>query len=314
MKKYVTMPITLCKPSIFPWVGFVPRNRWTKANVGCKLPLVASENKITAMRKNKTLLFTLPFLTSIICFGQSGIDEKIDIKTEVIEDYPKPQSFKNLTTLRIIETRTWTRDNEPRISSDSILIHFDKSVTEVLKKQIVKGDPLYDEYIGDGEWLLIRTKLDKSKAETYVIGFSPGLSGDPVFGFLKENNGNLVNFSQIYGLQLFVPSDGNIFVTGHTNNMFDQRKKYRLTNDTIIEVKQPYYYVGLKSSTKKPIQLYREKAQKQIVAFLPEKSEIEVIINDGEYYLIKTSFGLVGWWKLDNMKSEEIEDLYFNGD
>jgi hypothetical protein len=172
---------------------------------------VAIENKITAMRKNKTLLFILSYLTSIICFGQSRIDEKIDIKTEVIEDYPKPQSFKNLTTLRIIETRTWTRKNEPRISSDSILIHFDKSVTEVLKKQIVKGDPLYDEFVGEGEWLLIRTKLDKSKAETCVIGFSPGLSGDPVFGFLKENNGNLVNFSQIDGLQLFVPSDGNIF-------------------------------------------------------------------------------------------------------
>ena len=98
--------------------------------------------------------------------------------------------------------------------------------------------------------------------------------------------------------------------------MFNMRRKFLLKNNSCIEVKQPFYYVGLKTITLKPIQLYRSKEQKEIIAKLFSNSPIEVLINSGEFYLLKSSFGLVGWIKIPEtlIQTSPIKGLYFAGD
>ena len=97
--------------------------------------------------------------------------------------------------------------------------------------------------------------------------------------------------------------------------MFDQRKKFRLEKDKIIEVLQPYYYVGLESKVKKRINIYSTPQQDEVVASLPEGSPVTVLLNKGEQYLLKTSFGLVGWVLIPGGSQETpIEGLYFAGD
>lgn len=84
------------------------------------------------------------------------------------------------------------------------------------------------------------------------------------------------------------------------------------------EVSQPLYYVGQKTKTLKSITLSQTFKQLKPVAHLPANSSVEIIAAEAKdsahYFLIKTAFGLLGWWKLDSVYSQSIENLYFAGD
>jgi hypothetical protein len=162
-------------------------------------------------------------------------------------------------------------------------------------------------------------KLQQSSKEEYLIGYSPGISVDPHFLIFKKMNDTYKYLFSIYGKQIFVPGNGNIYISGHTNNMFNMKRKFKFKNDTIEEVKQPLFHVGLKTKTLEPITLFADKNLKERVASLPKGSEIEVVASEfadkTSFFLIKTSFGLLGWWKLDNdFHSMAIEKLFYAGD
>ena len=98
--------------------------------------------------------------------------------------------------------------------------------------------------------------------------------------------------------------------------MFNKMRKYTLTANVINEVKQPYYYVGLNTETTKSIKIFSSKRLENVVASLPKNSPIEVVINEDEFYLIKTSFGLIGWVKIPEciISDTPIKGLYYAGD
>lgn len=150
----------------------------------------------------------------------------------------------------------------------------------------------------------------------FVIDCDSGGSGDPGCTILKENNGHLKKINHIMGLNFAFPCNGIIYVDGHNNTMFNVRKKYEWKNRSFIEIKQPYNYVGLDSITKKPIQIYSSKEYKQVVANLPKGAPVFVLLNEGENYLIKTPFGLLGWHKIrDGIQNEStLEGIYWAGD
>ena len=121
----------------------------------------------------------------------------------------------------------------------------------------------------------------------------------------------------IPGLEFYIPGTGAIYASGHTNTMFDTRRKYVLQGNELVEVKQPFYWVGLESKAKKDLVLYSGKDGKETIARIPKGSALTVVLNESEsWYLIKTPFGLVGWLKIDggSQEADTIEGLYFRGD
>jgi hypothetical protein len=106
--------------------------------------------------------------------------------------------------------------------------------------------------------------------------------------------------------------------------MFNKRRKFKIENDTIIEIKQPYYYVGLKGKILKPLTLYSDKGLLNPVAQLPIDYEIEILLaetgsSDFEidyYYLVKSNFGLIGWIKISDIDiwNNLINGFYYAGD
>ena len=55
----------------------------------------------------------------------------------------------------------------------------------------------------------------------------------------------------------------------------------------------------------------------EIIANIPARDALQAVLRDGEHLLIKTNFGLVGWWKMktDVMPDNaEIEGIYYAGD
>ena len=51
----------------------------------------------------------------------------------------------------------------------------------------------------------------------------------------------------------------------------------------------------------KKLKLYGKKKKGSVVATLKVGSKIEVVLRDGEWYLIKSPFGLVGWAKNESL-------------
>jgi hypothetical protein len=98
-------------------------------------------------------------------------------------------------------------------------------------------------------------------------------------------------------------------------DQYNQRKKYDLKNRKFTEVVQPYYYVGVKIKLKDWLPIFSDLNQNVLVAKLPKGSSIEVLINKGEYYLIKSDYGLLGWTKIgEGDRDTEIEGIYYAGD
>jgi hypothetical protein len=154
--------------------------------------------------------------------------------------------------------------------------------------------------------------------DSLVVLYSAGASDDPSFSIMKSANQKVEEF---YCTELYLNTNGVLYTAGHTNNMFNHRHKFLFQKDKIVEVSQPYYYVGLKGKTTKAITLYQEKTGNETVAQLPIAYEIEVLLaekkNDLErLFLVRTDFGLVGWLRLSekDLYDRVIEGLYFAGD
>lgn len=217
------------------------------------------------------------------------------------------QSPKSFAGLEMLEIKTSIR---------AVKIFYAPRITTVINKE--PDEPIKYSIQGIGGIKIIRairTQISANTQEYYIIDFDEGASDDPTFIIFKEKNKQLQYISHIPGTSLAIPGDGTLYISGHTNNMFDQHKKFRLKKDKIIEIPQPYYYVGLETKVKKRINLYSTPQQSEIVDSLPEGSAVTVLLNKGDLYLLKTSLGLVGWTQIPSESQEtSIEGLYFAGD
>ncbi len=204
---------------------------------------------------------------------------------------------------------------------NQICIKYNPSVSNVYNKkrsELDKNDPLFYNDGGPAteDIKAIKTKISDSGDDYYIV-FSYGPSADPAFLFYKDGQFDQPAF-RIAGLKLYVTGTGAICVSGHTNNLFDTRKKYKVQNDNLIEVEQPYYHVGLKTKTLKPITIYSTENLQNVVAKLPANYDIEVLVQNpkNKLFLIATNFGLTGWIKVQSgmQGNAAIDKLYYAGD
>ncbi len=224
------------------------------------------------------------------------------------------QTFEHLSTFQIEGYDTYS-------------IRFDSTMTRIINERI-------DEERGGCLTVkTIITRLSNTSKNQYLVIFCEGASADPFFeiyhivGEKQEIDSSfqiyaIINEAKrkiggISGLEIVIPGNGNVYVSGHTNNMFNMRRKFTLKDDQLEEVKQPFYYVGLVTETTQSVKLYIDFNYKEIVAQLPAGYIVEVLINKGDNYLIKTPFGLTGWINIPfGTMSEQtpIKGIYFAGD
>ena len=172
-------------------------------------------------------------------------------------------------------------------------------------------------YRGPPTDILCLLKINERPA---LLTFNPGPSGDPVFIITDiKTNKRLLD---VAGDILYMTNKKTVYVEGSSNNMFNHRRKYTFDGKRYTEVKQPYYYVGLKTTVQRvdpkkatSITLYQDKSKKKSVAVLPEGSEIEILLSDDpKWYLVRSSFGLVGWVEINEYAYKTPIGLHFNGD
>lgn len=156
---------------------------------------------------------------------------------------------------------------------------------------------------------------DSTKVE---IHYTEAPSDDPRFiavldgNVILEETGSILHFK------------GNIlYIEGKANSFFDKKRKFQFVKNTFKEVNQPFYHIGIKGRLNFAIEIYQTDQFKKKLAALPKDYKIEVLVGQtgGEYnslekVLIKTEFGLVGWFNFKDIAFGQplIDGLYYHGD
>jgi hypothetical protein len=188
-------------------------------------------------------------------------------------------------------------------------LSYDPALTELIDK------PLEPEEGAPEARRLVSTRLNRDAGTRYFIDFDSGPSADPSFVITDEKTGKIVG--SIGAESLTLPGNGFIYATGRANRMHLEHLKYTIRDGKLVEIRQPFSYVGLKSKAKVDLKLLAEKDGGETVASIPAGDPLEVVLRDGDHLLVKTRFGLLGWWKMQmNLMPDnaEIEGIYYAGD
>jgi hypothetical protein len=204
----------------------------------------------------------------------------------------------------------------------------------ILKYKVIKNDAAFEEPFGQfyGDELL---QVECGK-QSVVIGFSNGPSEDPNFEILVRK-GKKTFSKNIATESIAMSSACQFYASGNTDNSFNMRQKFTITENEIQEIEQPFYLVDRTCKTSTATVLTTERCGKgRVVANLPKGSEVHILISEWfkndehdqkisncesgkENYLVSTPFGLVGW--VENVRGDIYENpgkplscIVFNGD
>lgn len=239
--------------------------------------------------------------------------------------------FFTLFFLKVIGYKSQNKPYFPNLtkvlidSSNKAYFYFEKKASHLINKPCFLLSSKNEFYCKKEEelaaWVLVaKVKSDISK-DSLTILYSEGMSVDPMFTVLSKNKKTLRRF---WCTEFFINTSGTIYTSGHTNNMYNRKRKFQLEGDTIKEIIQPFSYVGVKGKLLKSIKLYKEKVGTELVAQLTKNHEVEILLGDSSvedfgndlFFLVKTEFGLVGWLRLDNdeINGGILNELYYAGD
>jgi hypothetical protein len=190
----------------------------------------------------------------------------------------------------------------------------DFSNFELINKFCDENDNCFE--YESAETLLGKFKLD-SKSEI-IFYYTEAPSDDPTFYAVLNGKMIFISAGKIIHIK-----GKTIYTEGIANSYINRKKKFVFEEGKYIEVKQPFYYVGLKGKLNHSISLFESENFHNKVASLPKGYDIEIIGGKigGEYellekVLIKTEFGLVGWLNFKPFMNKEplIDNFIFWGD
>jgi hypothetical protein len=209
-----------------------------------------------------------------------------------------PDSFDHLDTLRV--------------NNFGGTVFYDGNISKVINKKAVHGKT-----VGSFTTDVIITKINRHKNIEYLIAFDAGPSDDPSYTILKIDKKDTLSIGSVFGDQkLVIPGNGYIYSIARANQICRTHKKYLIDDYNMEEVKQPFYYVGTESEALEDITLYQDTPFTTPVAKLPKGSQLTVLLmGEKKRLLIKTPFGLTGWYKLKNdYPRSELKGIFFAGD
>ncbi len=154
----------------------------------------------------------------------------------------------------------------------------------------------------------------KADLDFQVLRCDSGGSNDPQCVFSASQDPEQEGVA-IPGTFFVIPGDGCVYGGGHSNNMFSARSLHCLKDGKLQPVAQPFSYAGFQSKTLRPLTLYADQKKSGIVTTIATGDFVEVVLQDGDFYLLRDGFGLVGWAALEqSQQATDIEGFFYNGD
>ena len=157
-------------------------------------------------------------------------------------------------------------------------------------------------------------KLEASDKDYLVLRCDSGGSNDPQCVLSASQDPDTPG-TQIPGTLFVIPGDGCVYSGGHTNNMFSARAVTCRKDGKLQPVVQPFSYAGFQGKALRPIPLYADKQKSGIVTTIAQGGFVEVVLQDGDLFLLRDGFGLTGWAALEqSQQATDIEGFFYNGD
>jgi hypothetical protein len=154
----------------------------------------------------------------------------------------------------------------------------------------------------------------KADQDFLVVRCDSGGSNDPQCVFSASQNPEMEGVA-IPGVLFVIPGDGCIYSNGHTDNMFAARAIHCLRDGKLQQIAQPFNYAGLKSKALRKLTLYADKQKSGIVTTIEPGAFVEVLLQDGDFFLLRDAFGLLGWAALEqSQQATDIDGFFYNGD
>jgi len=91
--------------------------------------------------------------------------------------------------------------------------------------------------------------------------------------------------------------------------MRTEKYAYDMKRHRLMEVQQPFYYVGVEIRANSNLPIYLMQSEKNIVAHILPKSLVTVVLYSKGWYLLKTSMGLTGWLPEADVRPENFADV-----
>ena len=154
-----------------------------------------------------------------------------------------------------------------------------------------------------------------------------GPSNDPMCRLLTDAEQPSSTIFEAPGKEFVFLADGDIYVFGQSDSMYDHRRMFRHDGKHYVEAAQALRYVGIEGTTRAPLALTSTRGGDAAHALrtLDAGAKLTILLNaaDGDDdagqnpdYLVKTREGLVGWARIPAQADGTtiVEGLRFNGD
>lgn len=154
-----------------------------------------------------------------------------------------------------------------------------------------------------------------------------GPSDDPTCRLLLDAEEPRSAIFEAAGKEFVFRADGEIYVFGQSDSMYDHRRLFRYDGKRYAEVAQPFRYVGIEGRTSARLALTAQRGgdARQATLVLEAGTPVTILLNaaDGDDahdqnpdYLVKTREGLVAWAHLPRQPdgSTLVDGLRFDGD
>lgn len=153
-----------------------------------------------------------------------------------------------------------------------------------------------------------------------------GPSNDPMCRLLTDAEQPSSTIFEAPGKEFVFLANGDIYVFGQSDSMYDHRRLFRHDGHHYVEAAQPLRHVGIEGTTRAPLALTATRGGDTAHALrtLDAGTPVTILLNaaDGDDenginpdYLVKTREGLVGWARIPSKPDGTtiVEGLRFNG-
>jgi hypothetical protein len=202
---------------------------------------------------------------------------------------------------------------DPGIQKITIITAKDLAREPTLPADEAKYQKFYDEA---GVYMAypLDVKLSPDDKDYLVLRCDSGGSNDPQCVLSASQDPEQPGVA-IPGTLFVIPGDGCVYSGGHTNNMFSARALACRKGAELQPVAQPFSYAGFQSKALHKLTLYADKQKSGIVTTIAPGGFVEVVLQDGDFFLLRDSFGLTGWTTLEfSQQATDIEGFFYNGD
>jgi len=178
------------------------------------------------------------------------------------------------------------------------------------------GAQTLTERLENAEWSVEGFRVVDLNTQTREKELEILLSPDGVYAayrYYAFDGTTLSRLGELTGSDTYVEivGAGGFLYFRSSESFWQLTQKFTLNPKTrrLEEVPQPFYYVGTPGTVKQSQPIYATREKKTVVANLQVNSDIEVLLKLGDWYLMKSTTGLVGWIHEKDLTNQRFFEL-----